>query len=284
MNAPVGYIISWRVPTIVELKQLRDGLTAAGLDPDLAPDLKPASRLARTAGFIAKLTSADDAKKLSRPVGHGARQITREEAASADQLTYTREAGLQLAADGYTIECDDPLLAQMVPEASKTVFVTRTASDVTRLVQRIVENSGSDLIPVREKGGAYFVPSGHGIITQVQTLLSHIGGDLSTFACTIGHGSDESIANAITDYLLKQIEELQTSVNDLNEKGVRSDVKSRRLTRVAALRERLGAYATLISTQSAKLTQALDTAEATLLARLGPDQNDETPATAEVAA
>jgi glycosyltransferase A (GT-A) superfamily protein (DUF2064 family) len=277
VNTPAGYIVSWRVPAVVELSQLRAGLVAAGLDPDMAPDLTPASLVARTSSFIAKLTSIKDSKKLARPLSHMARQLTREDAI-ADRLTYTREAAIQYDDQHCVLTSDEPQIAAMLPESAKTVTATRTASDVTRIVQRVVSESGSDLIPVREQGGAYFIPQGHGIIARVSTLLQAIGGELSTFACTIGHGSDASIANTITDYMLKQIDELKTSIDELNEAGIRADVKSRRLSRVAELRERIGAYAALVSTQGSKLTQALDVAEATLLAKLGPQSAPETPA------
>lgn len=279
MNTPVGFIVSWRVPPIVDVALLRAGLVAAGLDPDLAPDLRPASLVARTSSFIAKLTSVKDTKKLARPLGHMARQITREEA-QPDKLTYSREAAIAYDEQIAGLTCDDPQITAMLPESTKTVHATRTASDVTRIVQRVVESAGADLIPVREQGGAYFIPSGAGIITQVDTLLTAIGGELSTFACTIGHGSDASIANTITDYMLKQITELKESVEELNEAGIRSDVKSRRLSRVAQLRERIGAYASLVTTQGSKLTDALNVAEAVLLAKLGPDRDDPQPADA----
>jgi hypothetical protein len=271
MNTPVGYIISWRVPANVDIQALRRSLVAAGLSTDLAPDLKPAQVVARTAGFIAKATTEKDARKLARPVSYTARQITREEV-GADSLTYTREASLKLDEQTQQIDCDDPAISAMLPETIKTIHETRTASDVTRIVQKVVEDAGSDMIPVREQGGAYFVPSGHGIMGRIATLLEGVGGELSKFACTLGHGSDESIANTITDYLLKQIEELQESVNELNETGIRSDVKSRRLSRVAELRDRIRAYATLIQAQGSKLDDALNKAEASLLAKLGPNK------------
>jgi hypothetical protein len=270
MNTPVGFIISWKVPPVVDLKQLRDGLVAAGLDPDLAPDLGPASLVARSSSFIAKLTSSTDQKRLARPVGHMARQITREDIAN-DELTYTREAAITYDAQTLALSCDDPQITQMLPETTRSVTTTRTASDVTRILQKIVSEAGSDLIPVREQGGAYFIPSSQGIIVKIDALLSHIGGELSRFACTIGHGSDASIANTITDYMLKQIKELNESIAELNEAGIRSDVKSRRLSRVAELRERVTAYASLVQMSGTKLNEAIDMAEASLLAKLGGD-------------
>ncbi|CAN5863501.1 hypothetical protein BH11GEM2_BH11GEM2_40820 [soil metagenome] len=275
MDTPAGYIISWKVPATVDLLALRSALVAAGLASDLAPDLKPAALVARTSGYIAKLTSTEDAKKLSRPAGHAARQLTREEhAVGSTDLTYTKEASLSLASDGVTLLCDDATLALMLPTTSSEVYNSRTASDVTRIVQAVVASAGSDLIPVREQGGAYFIPSGHAVIAQVGALLRGIGGELATFACSLGHGTEASVSNCITDYMLKQIGELQEAVEELNEKGIRADVKSRRLSRVAELRERVGAYATLVGASAVKLNTAIDVAEATLLAKLGAERED----------
>jgi hypothetical protein len=284
MNTPVGAIVSWRVPTVVDLALLRAGITAAGLDPqELAPDLKPPSLVARAAGYIARNTSGSDSRRLARPVTHMSRQITREDVV-LDHLQYTAEAAIGFDDATFSLTCDDPTIALTLKETASTIATTRTAGDVTRIVQKIVEAAGSDLIPVREQGGAYFIPAGHNVIGQVDRLLTHIGGELSQFACTIGHGSDASIANVITDYLLKQINELKTSITELNETGIRSDVKSRRLSRVAELRERIGAYSTLIQAQGSKLTDALNVAEASLLAKLGTDMDEPTGATTDAEA
>ena len=272
ITSAAGFIVSWRVPAVVQLADLRAGIVQAGLDPDLAPDLRPPSLVARSAGFIARSTSVKEARKLARPVHHTARQITREEMDPLSNLTYTKEAEIHFDDVTGKVASTAPQVAAILDDTAAHIAETRTASDVTRIVQRIVNEAGADLIPVREQGGAYFVPTGHGVIAQVDTVLKAIGGELSTFACTLGHGSDESIANVITDYMLKQIGDLKASIDELNEAGIRSDVKSRRLSRVAELRERVGAYATLVNTQGAKLTQALDVAEATLLAKLGPDK------------
>jgi hypothetical protein len=269
INTPIGFIVSWKVPAVVKLAELRAALLAAVGNTDLAPDLRAASIVARSATAIAKQRSAKDSKALARPTGHTSRQITREEQ-DASGLTYTREAGIEFDESAGML-LSDAIDSATLYDTQAEVVETRTAGDVTRIVQRIVEDAGSDLIPVREQGGAYFIPEGHTIINRVRTLLFEIGGELTSFACTLGHGSDESVANTITDYMLKQIGELQAAVAELNEGGIRSDVKSRRLTRVSELRERVAAYATLVGTQGELLTKALDTAEATLLAKLGPE-------------
>lgn len=271
--APVGFIISWQVPTAIYLADLRAGLRAAGLDESLAPDLRPASQVARSASFIARTTSVKDARKLARPIASKVRQITREEKDAAGSLLYTREAGIQFD-DASGKLTSDALAQAEIDDAQAHVIETRTASDVTRIIQRIVERSGSDLIPVRDQGGCYFVPQGHDVIQKVRTVLDGIKGELTTFACTLGHGTEASVANTITDYMLKQIAELQEAVEELNEGGIRSDVKNRRLTRVAELRERVGAYALLVGTSADALNRAINTAEATLLAKLGKTEEE----------
>jgi len=271
VNTPIGFIVSWSTPATVQLADLRAGLTLAGLKPDeFAPDLLPRSIVARTAGHVAKQGSTKDTKKLARPVATKIRQITREDGSGTGvTLTYTREAGIEYDDATGKLTTDDPALALTLDDSAKLIDSTRTASDVTRVLQRVVSGAGSDLIPVREQGGAYFIPAGSTVIGQMDVILDAIGGSLSSFACTIGHGTDESIANVITDYMLKQIGELKTAVAELHEKGIRADVKSRRITRVAELRDRVGAYATLVGTQASILTSAIDEAEELLLQKLG---------------
>lgn len=277
MNTPIGFIVSWHVPAIVKLADLRQGLVNAHLDAsELAPDLQPRSLVSRSAALIAKTRSSKDVKRLARPVAPKARQITREEHGGFDTLSYTRETGIQYDDTANRLTCDDPTVD--VDATAREIDETRTASDVTRVMQRIVDGAGSDLIPVREQGGAYFIPAGSGVIGQMDTVLQAIGGNLSRFACTIGHGSEASVANVITDYMLKQIGELKQAVEELNETGIRADVKSRRLTRVAELRERIYAYRTLIGAQEQTLATALNDAETVLLMKLGMSEPEPEPA------
>ncbi len=268
MNTPIGFIVSWHVPAIVKLTDLRLGLLSAGLDAnELAPDLQPRSLVSRSAALIAKNHSTKDVKRLARPVDAKTRQITVEEVVG-DKLEYGSEARIKYD-DVQKVLISKEISNTILDDTAREIDETRTASDVTRVMQRIVNEAGTDLIPVREQGGAYFIPVGSSVITQMDTVLSAIGGTLTRFACTIGHGSEESVANVITDYMLKQIGELKAAVEELNEAGIRADVKSRRLTRVAELKDRIAAYSTLVGAQAATLTTALNEAEMVLLAKLG---------------
>lgn len=281
--SPAGFIVSWHVPSIVKLADLRAGITATGRDPlDLAPDLKAASVVSRSAGKIARELTGKTTRRLSRKVEHTTRQITAEHVDAAG-LTYSRDAAIGF--DEQTGKLTSDVLTGL-DSIQDEIEHTRKAGDVTRVVQRIVEEAGSDLIPVRENGGAYFIPAGHAVIDAVRTVLEAVGGQMMQFACTIGHGADadrtgQSVASVITDYMLKQIGELQEAVDALNEKGLRSDVKRNRLSHVASLKDRLAAYSSLIGGQHDAVEKALTKAESTLLARLARDDEEKAQAAAE---
>jgi hypothetical protein len=268
--SPAGFIVSWHVPSIVKLADLRAGITAAGCDAmEYAPDLKAQSIVSRSAGKIARELSGKNTRRLARKVDGTKRQITAEFVGSTD-LTYQRDAALDFdKSTGKLVSAELTGLDSVQDEITET----RKAGDVTRAVQRIVSDHASDLIPVRKEGGAYFIPAGHAVIDKVRTVLEAVGGEMMQFACTIGHGVDadrtgQSVASVITDYMLKQIEELQEAVKELGEKNIRSDVKRARLTRVAELKDRVAAYASLVGTQHSVLEKALTRAEEELMAKL----------------
>jgi hypothetical protein len=280
--APVGYILSWRVPSVVSLSALRHGVAEIGLDPfALVPDLDAGSQVARTAGKVARSMSRKDSKRLARKVEYEKRQITAE-SNTGEALHYSRDFAVEF--DKTTGEVVTSL-GESLATVQQEVLMTRRAMDVTRVVQRVIESAGSDLMPVREQGGAYFVPAGHEVIDKVERVVEGVGGRLSRFACTIGHqdvrkpgrkadATGESVANTIADYLLAQIGDLNKAVAELKESGTRSDARRNRLTTVATLKDRLQNYAGLLGAQSSIIGQALGQAEEALLSKLGPAKDE----------
>lgn len=277
--SPAGFIVSWHVPSVVNVNDLRTGVALTGRNSmEFVPDLKPASLVSRSAGFLARALATKDTRRLARKVEHTKRQITAEHV-DASGLTYSRDAAIEYDETTGKLKSDVFSTSNLDPIA-REIDSTRKAGDVTRVVQRIVEEAGSDLIPVRENGGAYFIPAGHRIIDDVRTVLEAVGGSMMQFACTIGHGADadrtgQSVATVITDYLLKNIEELRTAVEELGERHIRSDVRRNRLTRVSELRDRLHAYASLIGASGERIEQELARAEEVFLAKLAKQDADD---------
>lgn len=262
---PIGHIITWRVPARVSLDSLRAAMSEAGIPEALAGDLHPRHALARALREMAqgqpRIVRRLPADDQDRP----RMQLTREYLSGVG-LAYERESVLTL--DGGVVRGDHAGIATEAQRLLQEHIDTRLTNDLTRLVQRVVEEAGTDLVPVREQGGAYFVPAGAAVVAKLAILLERIAGKLSTFAVTIGHGTDQSIADTLADYLISQIGEFRKSIEGLGE-DARSDVRTRRIERIATLRQRLDGYRTLLAASADRVAGVLSEAEGALLAKIG---------------
>jgi hypothetical protein len=265
MQSPIGHIITWRVPTRVPLDSLRAAMAEAGIPEALAGDLHPRHALARALREMAhgqpRIVRRLPTDDQDRP----RMQLTREYLTKLG-LDYQRECVLTL--DGGVVRGDDAAIVTEAQRLLREHIETRMTHDLTRLVQRVVSEAGTDLIPVREAGGAYFVPAGAGVVAQLAVLLERIGGKLCLFAVTLGHGTEESIANTLADYLIGQIGEFRESIKGLGE-DTRADVRTRRLERIAGLKQRLSSYRTLLGAIADRVAGVLREAEGDLLAKIG---------------
>lgn len=276
-----GHLVSWTVLGTVDVIQLRHAITLAYGDSAVAaamvPELSPETQVARVAANIAAARGQwGAAKRLSRRSAARARQITREDVTvngAEVELAYAREAGISWDDATGLIVCDDSSIPISAHQAA--IRMTRTASDVTKIIQLTVESAGLDLIPIREQGGVYFIAEDGSapLLARLDTIVT-VGarGRLSVFSCLIGDTptEDASIANAVTAFLLNSIDSLNDAVAKVSEDS-RDATKGKRLAEIGALRARLAAYGSLLTSQAETIAAALDTTEATLLANIeGP--------------
>lgn len=271
-TTPAGHIVAWKVPSSVPVDSLTKAMQAAAIPAELLGDLQPRHALARAMRDMVK-SSPRIARRLPKDdLGHPRMQIT-VESLKGERLEYTREAIVTLMDTGTVAvsdttasatAADNAALAGEVDRLLGEHLAQRLTNDLTRLVQRVVNQAGADLVPVREQGGAYFVPHGHDVVDRLRTLLEGIGGRLNTFAVTLGHGSEDSIADTLADYLLGQIKELKDSVNDLTPE-TRADVRQRRMQRAGELRQRLDAYRSLLSASAERVGNELERVDNALI-------------------
>lgn len=272
VHTPAGHIVAWKVPATIPLTALQTAMAAAAIPPDLAGELQPRHALARAMRDVVK-SQPRLARRLPKDdFGHPRVQLTIE-SLKGETLEYTREAVITLmdsgtvavSETGTTSTADAAALAGEVDRLLGEHLAQRLTNDLTRLVQRVVDAAGADLVPVREQGGAYFVPAGHDIVERLKLLLEGIGGRLQTFAVTLGHGSDASIADTLADYLLGQIKELRDSVSELGP-DTRADVRQRRMARAGELRQRLDSYKTLLAASADRVANELEQVDTQLMA------------------
>ena len=273
-NGQLGHIVAWRVPSQVSLDALRAGLRTAGLDEDLAGDLHPRHVLSRAlrdmkqGRVIAKLQSvSDDAVSF---------QLTAQLVGS-DSVDYQREAIVHLDLRSGVVSADDAAIEQRARELVAEHSAKRMTSDLTRLVQHLYDAHKADLVPIREQGGAYFVPDAHSaLVDQSRVFLGAIGGRLNSFAVRLGCGDTaESVADAMADYITGLVAEFRASCADLTPES-RQGVIGRRAERISELRQRLECYRGLLGATADGIDSAIKAAEAELLARISAPMEEET--------
>lgn len=262
----LGTIVSWRVPSNVAFTVLQESLKAAGFDTELATELQPAHVLSRA---LNEMRKGRVIRKLRREGDNLLFQFTKEYL-EAEEIIYEREAELSLEVTTGHLECKE---SPEILERAKTLFAEhqakRMTSDLTRLLHRIYTAFRADLIPIREQGGAYFVPDMHAdLVSKTGSLLQAIGGHMRSFQVRLGsEETAESVANSMSDYLTQLIGEFRESCEKVTGDS-RKDVIEHRVGSIGELRRKLELYRGLLSGYAEAITEQVETAETELMRKL----------------
>lgn len=261
----IGVIVSWKAPTEVSFHNLRDAITNAGLDASLARDMLPRHAFSRAA---TEMSEARIIKKVEESKDRLVFQFTKEYLHSGE-WQYAKEAVLSLNKKTGDVFSQDYTLANHAQLLVHKHIMRRTAADVSRIVQKVFEKYGGDLVPLRDQGGVYFVPDSCAWLVQaVESLLLAIGGGLRKFQLHGGDDStDASVANAMADHVLALVKDFRDSCESITKESDQ-EVVVRRLNGLKDLRAKLTAYSTLLAYHSTNLETAMDDAEDALLAKL----------------
>lgn len=240
---PDGCITSWTSPKQLSLSNLRAALTMNGFDKDLAKDMAPRSAFARAAKqldddrIIRKIDEDEDDLRF---------QFTKEHLEKGE-LRYEREFMLTLSKKTGEVECENAAMQQEAQRLVDHHIATREASDITRLVQKIFESKGGDLIPIRAQGGCYFVPPQHSeVVTKVKDLLDAIGGKLNVWEISMkSEATQAAVSEATLTHMLSEVEEFNESLQSIDQES-KPHVVQRRYDKIALLRTKLEGYAPLL--------------------------------------
>jgi hypothetical protein len=273
----LGTIVSWRVPSSVAFGLLQKALATSGFDADLASELQPAHALSRALNEMRKGRVIRRTGREDDLIGF---QFTKEWLDEhAKEIMYDREAHLTLDVKTGAVACkDSEEIAERARELLAEHNAKRLTSDLTRLLHRIYTAYKADLIPIREQGGAYFVPDMHdALVNQTYTLLEAIGGKLRRFQVRLGSAETaESVANSMSEYLTQLIEEFRDTCESVTGDS-RKDVIENRVGTIGDLRRKLDLYRGLLSGYAEAITEQVETAEVELMRKLADRTTKEAP-------
>lgn len=249
---PLGEVIAWRCSATNQAAMV-DALRAAGLNVKMARELAPRNAFSRA---LKKLSD----QRVIRQTAENATEIEfqfTKEAKLGGAFVYSREAVLTLVKRDGAIKCENPGLKAAAESALDVAFGVRTASDVTSIVQRIIEANG-DLFPIRPQGGCYFVPQAFApLVDQVQVFLGGIGGAVVRFSVAQGNPETErSVRVSMGEGLAAVIAEHEAAVAAFDV-DTRPDTIKRAAERIRTAKFKVEAYSALLGEQREKLEAAL---------------------------
>jgi hypothetical protein len=261
----LGEVITWNCTgVLIRHRDLIDALRDAGLDETVARELAPRHAFARA---CKKLSEARIIRQVAEDDQVIRFQFTAEHR-DGDRFTYDLETMLTLDKATGRVSCDLPGLATLAQEHLDHCLQARTGGDITRIVQRLFERR-ADLFPIRDKGGAYFVPQEHvGFVDRVQAFLGQINGRLARFPVPAGTPEgDRSVKESVAAGLSALITEHEAAIASFGA-DTRADTLQRAAERIRLTRHKIEAYACYLAEERARLERELASASARLRARV----------------
>jgi hypothetical protein len=257
----LGEILTWSCAGLaIGHRDLVRALRDTGLDEALARALAPRHAFRRA---CRKLAQARIIRQVAEDGTTIRFQLTAEHKEGA-RYCYDFETLLSLDKATGRVTCDLPALAALAQEHLDLCLQARTGGDVTRLVQRLFERQ-ADLFPIREAGGAYFVPQLHvGFVDRVQAFLGRINGRLYRFPVPAGTAEgDRSVKESVATGLAGLIAEHEAAVAGFGA-DTRPDTLERTAERIRLTRHKIEAYREYLAEERSRLEASLAEAAARL--------------------
>ena len=261
----LGEIITWKIQGVaISHADLISGLMTSDLDCDVAKELAPRNAFARA---CSKLDSERIIRKIAEDHEKISFQFTRE-ANEGGKFHYYFESLLFLDKYSGSITSENLELEQLAKEEFGRCMEARTATDVTRLVQRLFERH-ADLFSIRDQGGAYFVPElHHDFITKVERFVRSIGGCLQRFPIPAGSPQgDRAVQEAVAHGLQAIIDEHLQAVQKFGE-DTRPDTLHRAEEKIRITKLKIEGYGLYLDKKRSDLEASLQQASELLRARM----------------
>ena len=237
----LGEIVSWHMSSAeIPVSEIRDALSKAGLDPDIAKDLNNRSAFSRAIKELKENRSIDKVRESKD--GKIEFQLTRKEIDS-HLMKFDYETTITLDTKTGDLDCPNIEIEAKARSLFTHAMAHRTSSDVTRLGQKLFKDN-ADLFPINPaKGVAYFVPEQHKDFTGKVDLFFHgCGGSISRFPIPKGTSEgNRSVREAVSGGLETMVKELEESVESWGD-DTRADTMARAIEKYRTVKHKVESY------------------------------------------
>jgi hypothetical protein len=266
-KALAGHIVAWdaRTDTAHTYKEVIKALENAEFDPSVAKELLPRHAFSRACHKMEEERQIDVFKEEGEDIVF---QLTKRKLEESG-WEFEKETFLRLDKITGKIVCPNKHLEEFATALLAASTEQRTTSDITKIVQKLFDESDADFWPIRKQGGAYFVPLEHSkFIAQIELFLRHLGGEVTTFPIAKGtQYGDEAVQKSLTSHIETIVADHIRAVSEFSI-NTRKDTIESAADRIKATRVKIEAYASYLQDQSTDLLKAIDEANKELVARV----------------
>jgi hypothetical protein len=263
-RATHGEIVTWSANGSYKQTTIVQALRNNSLNESEARNLVPRNAFTRACHSLSEKRII---RKLTETKEHITFQFT-QEYLNNDKFEYAYETTLTLDKQTGDIACALPELATKAQDAMADTQGERTASDITRIIQRLFTKN-ADLFSVRNQGGAYFVPKHYEtLLERIQKFGKEVGVSFNRFPVATGTAAgDASVRECVVNGINDMVQELLGSIDGFDE-DTNDNVLERAMDRVRKLKHKVEAYAEFLSDKSTELTNSIEQAKELLAQKM----------------
>lgn len=272
-----GEIIAWEVPERLKISVdvLRDGLSAAGLPTDVARDRKPKGAFLRVVRDLQRKRLVrrvqEDATNMSFQLTKESKVIEGDADTANTKLQYSYEAILNLHKPTGVVTCAEfPRMAETLTALISEKIAERNSTDVSHILFALF-GSSTDIFPLRNAGGAYFVPERFSdFVTKVAKFLEVVPGSfLRRYVVPAGVSpdSDEAVKGAVSSGLNFFIREHFKAIEEFGDSSRRKTVEGY-AREINTTRAKIARYAEYLGEERERLETALEEAREALRSKI----------------
>lgn len=252
----LGEIITWSAGGPQPYAGVLAALKGAGLNDTVARAMLPRHAFARACRKLGQDRVINLVDETANELVFQFTRVAFDNAAK--EYRFNTEAKVTLTKSTGDLDCPAaPELATAAAQLLAREIATRTPGDIGNVVQRLFEQE-ADLFPIREQGGAYFVPDRHQAFTlKIVSFLEAMGGTVHRWPVPRGtpHG-DRAAREAVADGFRKAVKGHLDAVGRFDA-TTRDSTWETRLEEVRETRFKAEAYRDLLQDQVSEIDEAL---------------------------
>jgi len=254
----LGEIVTWNAKSDKEhsYTSVTKALSAVGLDPDVAKKIMPQHAFSRACKELEEAAIFDIVRNGQDEVRF---QLTKKTLTN-EEWEYAKDTELTLNKTTGVVICKKKNLEAAAQKLVIEYMEARNTSDITKVVQTLFEEN-SEIFPIRDQGGAYFIPKEKlDFVYKVEEFLEKLGGRLNRFAIAAGsEQSNTAVKNSMADTILKVVKEHEEAIESFT-LNTRADTMAAQGVRIKESRVKVEAYSHYLKERSEELLKVIDKA------------------------